>query len=161
ILYDSFYHQRPSPLPEVKIQFLDWAYWQNERLRRKSTSSFLDFWKQRLDMSHPFPTIELPEALPQPAVVTRPAQSHAIVLPPAMLAQLKMMVRDQRVTMFILLATALKALLHAYTGKDKIGLLSPTANRQQPETQHLVGWLSNLLILPTDLSGDPPFLELL
>ena len=97
----------------------------------------------------------------KPAVVTRRSQSHSIVLPQTMLDNLIVLSRNKRVTMFMLFAAVLRVLLHAYTGKEKIGVLSATANRTRPEVQRLLGWLSNWLILPSDLSGNPSFSELL
>ncbi|HEY6806346.1 MAG TPA: amino acid adenylation domain-containing protein [Pyrinomonadaceae bacterium] len=161
IIYGSLYHKQPAVLPELPVQFIDWANWHQERFGPTVDKRFLELWKQRLDMDHPFPTIELPGALPKPAVLTRRAQTHTLMLSPEMLEELEAFVRNERITMFILLATTLKALLHAYTGKERVGLLSASANRQRPETQRVLGWLSTLIMLPTDLGGDPSLSELL
>jgi hypothetical protein len=80
-------------------------------------------------------------------------QVHTLMLLPALLNELEVFARRQHLTIFILLSTALKALLHTYIGKQEVELLSSSANRQQPETQRVFGWLSTLIMLPADLSA--------
>ncbi|HEU4595768.1 MAG TPA: amino acid adenylation domain-containing protein [Pyrinomonadaceae bacterium] len=161
VIYDAFYHEQPSPLPELEVQFLDWAAWQRSKFSGEAAKEFIDFWRERLDMSHPFPRLELPQVLPPPAVVTRLGQTHWKVLPRTMLEKLEALGRDKQATLFMVQLAVLNTVLHAYTGKEQLAVITNAANRERPETQQLFGWLSNQLILPTDLSGNPTFSQLL
>ena len=160
-IYAAYYHDQPSPLAELEVQFVDYAAWHREKFQGDKLKKFLDYWKEKLDAHGPFPKFELPDVLPKPAIATDRSQTHRLLLPHGLLKQLDALCRNKRVTMFMLIMAALKTLLHAYTGKEKIGVISNTANRQQPETQHVIGFLSTMVILRTDLSGNPTFSELL
>ena len=160
-VYHAFYHGRPSPLPELEVQFIDWAMWQRGKFSGEALKKFLDFWRQRLDPDHPFPRVVLPQALPPPTVVTRRGQTHRKVLPHAVLEKLEALGRDKRVTMFMVQLAVLNTVLHAYTGREQIGVVTNVANRERPELQRLFGWVTNQLVLPTDLSGNPSFSGLL
>lgn len=160
-LYHAYYHGQPSPLPELEVQFIDWAEWQRGKFTGTAAKQYVDFWRQRLDANNPFPRMELPQVLPPPAVVTRRRQTHRKVLPHAVLEQLEALGRDRRVTMFMLQLGVLNTVLHAYTGREQIGVITQVANRERPETQRLFGWITNQVVLPTDLSGDPSFSRLL
>jgi hypothetical protein len=160
-LYHAYYHGQPSPLPELEVQFIDWVEWQRSKFTGPAAKQYADFWGQRLDKSHPFPKVELPQVLPPPAVVTRRRQTHRKVLPHAMLEKLETLGRDKRVTMFMVQLAVLNTVLHTYTGKERIGVITQVANRERPETQRLFGWITDQLILPTELSGNPSFSRLL
>jgi hypothetical protein len=161
VIYHAFYHDQPSPLPEMEVQFIDWAEWQRNKFRGEAVKKFVDFWRERLDKDVPFPYMKLPQALPPPAVVTRRRQIHWKALPHAMLEKLEALGRDKRVTPFMAHLAVLNTVLHAYTGKEQIGVITPMANRERPEAQRLFGWITNMIILPTDVSGNPRFSELL
>lgn len=161
LIYNAFYNDQPSPLPELKIQFVDYAAWQRKRWESQTLEDVLDGWRRRLDMSHPFPKFELPDVLPKPAAETNRGQSQSILLPPEMLEGLNALNRSKRATMFMVLLAAWKVVMHAYSGKERVGVVSPVANRQRAEVQQLIGWIASTLIFPTDLSGNPAFSQLL
>jgi len=160
-IYDAYCHDQLSPLPELEFQFIDWAEWQRSKFHGEALEKFIDFWRQRLDINHPFPRLELPQVLPPPAVVTRRAQTHRKVLPYTVLEKLHALARKKRVTMFMVQLAVLKTVLHAFTGKEQLAVITNVANRERPETQRLFGWITNQLVLPTDLSGNPSFSGLL
>ena len=160
-LYHAYYNDQPTPLPELEIQFIDWAEWQRSKSRGEVAKKLIDFWRQRLDISHPFPRLELPQVLQPPAVVTGRSQTHRKVLPPTVLEKLEALGEDKRATMFMMHLAVLKTVLHVYTGKQQIAVITDVANRERPETQRLLGWITNQVILPTDLSGNPSFSQLL
>ncbi|MET0646295.1 MAG: amino acid adenylation domain-containing protein [Pyrinomonadaceae bacterium] len=160
-IYYAYYRDQPSPLPELEFQFIDWAEWQRSRFSGEAAKKFIAFWRPRLDAGHPFPRLELPQVLPPPAVVTRRRQTHQQVLPHAVLEKLEALGRDKQATRFMVQLAVLDTVLHAYTGKERIGVITHVANRERPETQRLFGWLTTQLILPADLSGNPSFSRLL
>ena len=160
-IYQAFYHDQPSPLPELEFQFIDWAAWQRSKFGGEAAEKFIDFWRERLDMNNPFPKLELPQVLPPPAVLTRRGQAHRKVLPRTVLEKLEALGRDKRVTMFMMQLAVLNTVLHACTGKEQIGVVTDIANRERAETQRLFGWITNQLVVPTDLSGNPSFSRLL
>ena len=158
-LYDAFSSGQPSPLPELPIQYADFAHWQREWLQGQVLESQLDYWKQHLDSS--VGILELPTDYPRPAVQTSRGATQSLELSGRLLKALKALSQDQRVTLFMTLLAAFQTLLHRYTGQHAISVGSPIANRNRAEIEGLIGFFVNTLILHTDLSGDPTFRELL
>ena len=161
VLYDCFLRNEPSPLPEITIQFADFAHWQRECLQGETVDRMVAFWKQHLEGVGLLPELELPFAKPRPAVTSYRTATEALPLSDELAASLKTLSFQQRVTMYMLFLTALKALLHHYTGKEYIGVMTPFGNRIRPGTESLIGWIQHTLILNTHIKGNPTFAELL
>ncbi|HMF57480.1 MAG TPA: amino acid adenylation domain-containing protein [Pyrinomonadaceae bacterium] len=159
VFYQSFLNGQPSPLAELPIQFADYAVWQRERMHGEAYQAQLAYWKKQLEGA-PF-VLELPADNPRPAIQTFLGARVYFHLSKALLEALRELSREEGATMYMILMAAYKLLLCRYTGQEDIIVGCSIANRDRPETQDMVGFLLNLLVLRTDLSGNPSFRELL
>jgi hypothetical protein len=157
-LYEAYRKGHPSPLPELTIQYADYAVWQRQWLQGVVLETQLAYWKSRLSK---LTALELPTDRPRPAVRTNHGATQRFVLPMEISNSLYELSRQQGVTLFMVLLAAFQALLWRYTGHDDIAVGSPIAGRNRAETESLIGFFINTLVLRTDLSGDPSFFELL
>ena len=158
-LYEAYSTGKPSPLPELPVQYADYTVWQREWLGGERLEQQLLYWKKQLSGS--LPVLELPSDRPRPARQTFRGASQSLVLPKRLTDELKTLSQRERVTLFMTLLAAFQTLLSRYTGQEDILVGSPIANRKGIETEALIGFFLNTLVLRTDLSGDPTFRELL
>ncbi|MBC7910680.1 MAG: amino acid adenylation domain-containing protein, partial [Pyrinomonadaceae bacterium] len=159
ILYQAFAMGQPSPLPELPIQFADYAVWQRERMNSEIYQKELAYWKKKLSGA-PF-IIDFPTDYPRPPIQNFNGERVYVNYAKSLLDGLKELSRREGVTMFMTLMAAYNILLYRYTRQEDILVSAPIGNRIRPETENIVGYLLNLLILRTDLSGNPTFRELL
>ncbi|MFQ5794228.1 MAG: condensation domain-containing protein [Candidatus Bipolaricaulia bacterium] len=158
-LYSAFSTGSPSPLPELPIQYADFARWQRKWLHGEVLETQLAYWKQQLEGA---PTaLELPTDRPRPAIQTDQGARQPLVLPKSLTEALKTLSQQQGVTLFMMLLAAFNTLLYRYTGQDDIVVGSPIAGRNRVETEGSIGCFINMLGIRTDLSGNPTFRELL
>ncbi|HGY55853.1 MAG TPA: amino acid adenylation domain-containing protein [Caldithrix abyssi] len=158
-LYTSFLGNRPSPLPELRIQYADFARWQKKRLEGSVREELLGYWKKVLG-GH-LPVLELPTDHPRPAVKSYRGGKRLRTVSGELLQKVRKISQEQSTTPFMTLLTAFYALLYRYSGQDDICVGTPIANRNRAETEGLIGFFVNTLVLRGDLSGEPSFLELL
>jgi Condensation domain len=158
-LYEAFSEGRNSPLEELPIQYADYAAWQREQLTGEALDAQLGYWKRQLGGR--LPELELPTDRPRPTVPTYDGATASFTLPEELTASLRALCRREGVTLYTLLLAAFQTLLHRYTGQEDITVGSPVAGRDRAETEGLIGCFINTLVLRTDLSGNPPFAELL
>jgi len=158
-LYQAFHNGRPSPLPELSIQYADYAVWQREWLQREVLERQLGYWKTQLQGSPP--VLNLPLDRPRPVKQTYPGARESLSLSPSLTQALKALSHHEGVTLFMTLLAAWQTLLARYTGQDDVVVGAPTAGRTHRELEGLIGFFVNTLVLRTDLSGAPSFRELL
>jgi amino acid adenylation domain-containing protein len=158
-LYEAFSASKPSPLPGLPIQYADFAHWQRQWLQGEVLETQLAYWKKALVGISPI--LDLPTDRPRPAQQTNRGACHRLLLPVSLLESLKAFGRQEGVTLFMALLAAFQVLLYRYTGQEDIVVGSPIAGRTRADTEGLVGFFTNTLLLRTDLSGDPTFRELL
>jgi amino acid adenylation domain-containing protein len=157
-LYRSFEAGQPSPLAPLPIQYADYALWQRQSLQGQFLEAQLDYWIGRLGG---LPSIELPADYPRPAVVSSRGAIHRFSLSEDLSQSLKALCRQEGVTLFMTLLTAFQILFYRYTSQSDIVIGTDSANRHHVETEGVVGFFVNLLVLRTDLSGKPTFREAL
>ncbi|MFN8596432.1 MAG: amino acid adenylation domain-containing protein [Anaerolineae bacterium] len=158
-LYAPLAAQRSSPLPELSIQYADFAEWQRTWLQGDVLDEQLAYWKQQLANS---PTVlELPTDRPRPAVQTSRGATRSLRLSAALTQALNTLSRRENCTLFMTLLAAFQTLLHRYTGVEDICVGTPIANRNRAEVEALIGLFINTLVIRADLSGDPSFRQLL
>ncbi|HEY9652604.1 MAG TPA: condensation domain-containing protein, partial [Coleofasciculaceae cyanobacterium] len=160
-LYEAFCTGQPSPLPELAIQYADFAHWQRQWLQGEVLETLLSYWQQQLAGAPP--KLELKKiaentSFPTPSQTTT-AQSFQ--LSAHLSEQLKTLSRQEGVTLFMTLLAAFQTLLYRYTQQDDIVVGTDIANRNRAELEPLIGFFINLLVLRTDLSGNPSFRALL
>jgi aspartate racemase len=157
-LYEAFSRGDPDPLPELPIQYADYATWQRQWLQGEALKTQLSYWRNQLDG---VPALQLPTDRPRPALQSFRGAKQSLVLPVDLSEGLKNLSRREGVTLFMTLLAAFQTLLHRYTGQDDIVVGSPIAGRIRPEIEGLIGFFVNTLVQRTDLSGNPSFRELL
>ena len=158
-LYAAFSAGNPSPLPELPIQYADFAHWQRQWLRDERLQSQLDYWQQQLGGN--LPVLELPTDHPRPVLQTFQGARQSFAIPKWLAGALRTLAQQEGNTLFMVLLAAFQTLLHRYTGQDDILVGTPVANRTRLETEGLIGFFVNTLVLRTDLAGNPPFRVLL
>jgi amino acid adenylation domain-containing protein len=158
-LYEAFSNNLSSPLPELPIQYADFAVWQRNWLQGEVLQSQLAYWKQQL--AGELPILRLPTDYPRPAIQTDRGAAQTFALSEDLVQSLKSLSRRNRVTLFMTLLAAFQTLLYRYTWQDDIVIGAPIANRTRVEVERLIGFFANTLVLRTDLSGNPSFQELL
>src|SRR5690606_31668194 len=149
---------RASPLPELPIQYADYAVWQHEQLTDEVLGEQRAYWKERLAN---LGTLELPTDRPRPKAQTFVGAWRPIALSAELTAALKGVGLREKATLFMTLMAAFQALLCRYSGQEDVAVGIPVANRGRSEIEGLVGFFVNTLVLRTDLSGDPRFVDLL
>ena len=158
-LYEAYSKGQPSPLPELPIQYTDFAYWQHQWLQSERIQPLLEYWKQQLGGD--LPILNLLSDRPRSPVETLRGSKQSKLLPKAMTDAIKAISRKEGATLFMTLLSAFYALLHWYTGQDDMILGTDIANRNRAETEGLIGFFVNQLVLRIDLSLNPTFRELL
>ena len=158
-LYRARRTGEPARLPELTLQYRDFAAFQRERLSGERLESELAHWRAKLAGA---PTIlPLPTDRPRPAQLTFDGASHRLKLPGETTERVLRLCRDQQVTPYMLLLAVFGTLLYRLTGQDDILVSGPFANRSRTEYDQLIGFFANTLVLRIRLGGNPPFTELL
>ena len=158
-LYAAYIQGEASPLPELAVQYGDFAVWQRGWLQGEELERQLGYWREQL--SGELPTLELPADRPRPALQSYRGAHLGFRLSAEVSAGLKELGRREGTTLFMTLLAAFQTLLHRYSGQDDIVVGSPVAGRNNAETEGLIGFFVNTLALRADLSGEPTFVELL
>jgi amino acid adenylation domain-containing protein len=158
-LYASLTAQQPLQLPELQIQYRDFAAWQRDWLNGEVLKQQLSYWEQQLAGAPE--ALDLPTDYPRPPQQTFRAAEHAFVLPKELSESLKALMKREGVTPFMTLLAAFQILLQRYTYKDEIVVGAPVAGRARPEIEDLIGLFINTLVFRADLSANLKFGELL
>ncbi|GER90174.1 hypothetical protein KDW_43360 [Dictyobacter vulcani] len=158
VLYDAYSSGRPSPLPELAIQYADFSQWQRRWLSGEVFDKQLEYWRQQLAG---LPVLQLPTDRPRPVLQSFSGSMYPVVLPRKLSEALKTVSQREGVTLFMTLLAAFQILLYRYTGQEDIGIGSGIANRNRREIEDLIGFFVNTLVLRTDLSGNPSVREVI
>ncbi|MEO6829556.1 MAG: condensation domain-containing protein, partial [Acidobacteriaceae bacterium] len=157
-LYQAYASGREPTLAPLTIQYVDFAVWQRKWLESGELNRQLPYWKKQLAGSPP--VLEFPADHRRTAEMSAGARSK-LALPSELIRGLEQLSQAHGVTLFMTLVAAFNTLLARYTGQDDIVIGSPSANRNRAELHPLIGFFVNNLVLRTDLSGNPSFVELL
>jgi len=158
-LYEHFTTGRKLEIPPLRFQYADFASWQRESLDQDLVAKQLSYWKQQLAGAPR--VLELPTDRPRPTVPTYAGAREEIVLPADLMDKLMALSRREKVTPFMAVLAAFQTLLARYTGQQDVVVGSPIAGRSRAESEALIGYFINTLVMRTDLSGDPTFGDLL
>jgi amino acid adenylation domain-containing protein len=145
-------------LPELPIQYADYACWQRERLQGEALAGLLGYWCGQLAGAA---ELDLPTDRPLPPERGTRGASRPLALPAPLAGAVAALARTRQATPFMVLLAAFQALLARTTGQDDVVVGSPVANRHHQEVANLIGCFVNTLPLRTDLAGDPSAEELL
>lgn len=158
-LYEAFCIGKPSPLPEISIQYGDFAVWQQQWLQSEVLENNLTYWKKQLDGAPS--VLELPTDHPRPLVRSFRGAHQLLKLSPSLWSALKQLSYKQGLTPFMTLLAAFKVLLYKYSGQEDITVGSPTSGRVHPQIESIIGSFAYPLVLRTNMCGNPSFQELL
>jgi amino acid adenylation domain-containing protein len=153
-IYNAHQEGRKPELPTLKIQYADYALWQRKFLQGPLVTQKLAWWKKKLDGAT---LLNLPTDFERPAVKSTRGAVITMHLDKELSAQVKQLGRQQGVTLFTTLLTALKVLMYRYSGQEDICIGCATAGRAQIELEPLLGFFVNTLALRSNLSGNPSF----
>jgi len=157
--YNAHLTGTPVTLPDLPIQYADFAQWQRRRLQGALLEEQLAYWKAQLTDC---PTLlPLPTDYPRPPVQSLRGGLYRQPLPAALVARLKEVSQAEGCTLFMAMTAAFATLLARYTGQNDIVIGSPVVERGRSEIEHLIGFFVNNLVLRLDLAGNPGFRELL
>ena len=158
-LYEAFSAGRPSPLPELPIQFADFAAWQREFLTGEVLDSQIAYWKNELAGAPA--VLEMPTDKPRPAAQSFRGATETFRLSAQLLGEIKALAREQQVTLFMILEAAFMAMLHRYTGQEDIVVGTPITGRTHTETENLIGLFLNTVLLRAKFDERQSFVSLL
>jgi hypothetical protein len=158
-IYEAFLTGKPSPLPELPIQYADYAYWHQQWLQSEESAKQLGYWRKQLTPAPP--ALAWPPNRPLSRGPTYNGVIRPFSIPNNLTQELKAMSRDEGVTLFMSLLAGCWALLNRYTGQEDlvIGTLAPSG-RKRPELQNLIGYFLNPIPLRMNLSDNPPVRDL-
>jgi natural product biosynthesis luciferase-like monooxygenase protein len=157
--YEAFSKGELPALPEPEIQYADFAEWQHEYLQGEVLEKLIAYWKKQIAGAPAL--LELPTDHARPPLQSHRGECVHINLPAKLVADVKKLSAQQRVTFFMTLLAGFNAVLNRYSGQSDIVIGSPVAGRDAAETENIVGFFINTVLMRTDLSGDPTVKELL
>jgi amino acid adenylation domain-containing protein len=158
-LYAAAATGRPAALPELLVQYGDFALWQRQRWERGEMEPHLAYWRQRLAGSPTF--LALPADRPRPPMQSLRGAAMPCALPADLAHRLAALARQSQATLFMTCLAAFAALLQRWTGATDLLLGTPVANRAPADVEGLIGFFLDTLVVRVDTAGDPPFAELL
>jgi acyl-CoA synthetase (AMP-forming)/AMP-acid ligase II len=159
ILYDAFLREEPSPMPPLPIQYGDYAAWKQQEVQQKKFEEDISFWKEKLRGAPAL--VDLPADRPRPPAISYRGKKLEFQFESALVNDLQQLRRQERNSMFTIFTAALNAVIYRYTGQDDIPIGFLIAERDRMELQPLIGFLMDIHVLRTDVSGDPTFQDLL
>jgi amino acid adenylation domain-containing protein len=158
-LYDAYMAGSLSPLPELPMQYGDFAYWQRQWRSNSISVAQLSYWQHQL--RPPLPVLNLAPGYPRTTALSFRTARHSVDIPLELSTALMHLSRQAGSTLFMSLLAAFKMLLYSYTGQEDLWVSTLVANRTRPATEGLIGLFINTVVLRTHLGGNPTFREVL
>ncbi|QKG84618.1 amino acid adenylation domain-containing protein [Kroppenstedtia pulmonis] len=158
-LYETYLTGNSSPLPELQIQYADYTLWQNEWFEGEEMQRQLSYWKKKL--SGELPVLQLPWDFSRPNRQSFRGKSITFIIPERLTSSLRKLSQREGTSLYMTLLTAFKTLLYRYTGQEDLIVGLPIANRRLQETEALIGFFVNTLLLRSFPSDKMTFLDFL
>jgi amino acid adenylation domain-containing protein len=158
-LYESYAAQKPRSLPELPLQYSDFAFWQRRWLQGEALKNHLAFWKDYLSGANTI--LDLHTDHPRPPVQSFRGARQSFRISSNVIDSIKSLAQQERTTLFAVLLSAFQTLLYRYTNQEDITVGTPVANRSKVEIENLIGFFVNTVAIRADLSGNPTFRQLL
>jgi amino acid adenylation domain-containing protein len=158
LLYESYLHGRPSPLPDLPLQYADFAVWERTWLQGEALGHHMAYWRKKLEG---FSQLELPVDFQRPPVQSFRGGTQKIQLTPELSRLLKNVGLNHAATWYMTLLALINIWLSYYSKQSDILVGSPVANRNQMEAESIIGFFVNTLVLRTQIDPKARFVELL
>ncbi len=158
-LYGAYADGWDAALPDLPVQYADYAVWQRAQLSGDALERQLAYWRERLGGAPEL--LDLPTDHPRPAVQAFRGAQVPVAFSGGLLERLKRLGQREGATLYMVLLGAFQVLLAKYAGTEDVVVGSPVAGRNRAETEGLIGFFVNTLVLRTGLQGDPHFREVL
>ncbi|WP_257450671.1 non-ribosomal peptide synthase/polyketide synthase, partial [Archangium lipolyticum] len=158
-LYTAFSQEKPSPLPELAVQYADFAAWQRQWLRGETLQAHLGYWRQQLAGAPEL--LELPTDRPRPHTQSYRGAQHPLLLGQELTRAVRALALGEGVTPFMVLMATFQLLISRYSGQQDLSVGTPIAGRTRPELEELIGFFVNTLVMRTQLPPHLTFRELL
>ncbi|MDT8916003.1 amino acid adenylation domain-containing protein [Amycolatopsis sp. PS_44_ISF1] len=156
-LYEAAVTDSTVHLPELPVQYADFAAWQRDRLSGPELSRQLDYWRDRLDGLKP---LALPTDRPRPPVWSANGGGVRFMVPNDVMRRASKLAREKSASLFMVGLAAFLVVLSRWSGQSDVAVGTPVAGRDRPEIEDLVGFFTNTVVIRSDLSGSPSFTEL-
>jgi amino acid adenylation domain-containing protein len=150
---------KAAELPELPIQYADYAVWQRDWLQGEVLDNHLNYWKRQLAGAPML--LELPTDRPRPAAQSFEGARQFLRCPDGMLENFKLLCRKEGATMFMTMLAAFGTLLYRWSGQEDMLIGTPVSGRSRTEVEPLIGYFSNSVVLRVNMGGDPTFRELM
>jgi non-ribosomal peptide synthetase component F/thioesterase domain-containing protein/acyl carrier protein len=157
--YEAYLLGKPVVLPELPIQYLDFAHWQRQRLQGEFLDRNMHYWKEHLKA--PLPILDFPLSRPRPSTQSFNTLRRRLIFPKRLNDALNTLSQKEEATLFMTLMAALKVLLYRYCDQEDVMICCSNAGRNRSEIEHLIGPFFNTLVLRTDLGGNPTFRDVI
>lgn len=157
-LYESYIKGVNANLPELQVQYADYAVWERERLKGEELENLSGYWRKQLANTA---TLQLPTDFPRPRSQNYEGGFQEFTVPSCICERLKSICKKEGTTMFMIILSAFQTLLQRYSGQTDILTGTVVANRNRKEAENLVGYFMNTLVLRTSFEGDPSFIDVL
>ncbi|MDO8544836.1 MAG: LLM class flavin-dependent oxidoreductase [Opitutaceae bacterium] len=159
ICYDALANDQEPKLSELPVQYGDFSEWQHEYLQGETLGKLKQYWKKQITGAPAL--LELPTDHARPPLQSHTGDTVTVQFSPALVTKLRQLSQQNRVTFFMTLLAGFNAVLHRYTGQSDLVIGSPLAGRDAAETEEIVGFFINTILMRTNLAGDPTVTELL
>lgn len=157
-LYEAGLKGKNLTLPDLAIQYADYADWERKRLEGETLEDLLGYWKKQLEKPV---TLPMPIDYPRPKSQNYEGNFESLNIPQDISEKLKLICTKEGVSMFMVILAAFQTLLYRYTGQNDIFTGTVVANRNRKEVENVVGFFMNTLVLRTSFDGDPAFINVL
>jgi len=159
MLYSALKDQSRPALPNLPVQYVDYAAWQREWMQGDELEKQINYWREQLD--NEYAVLDLPTDFPRPMVQSSNGGAVKLAVSEDTIERLQRYAQGQGATLFMALLTAFNVILHRYSNQERINIGIPIAGRSRAETEPLIGMFINTVVIGSDLSGEPTFEELL
>jgi len=157
-LYSAYSQGLKSPLPELPVQYRDYAVWKQQDLESSVRAAQMNYWRETL---RDLPTLELPTDRPRPAEPTFRGGMETCAIPAQLIAGIKALARSEGATPYMILLAVFQVLLYRYSGQEEIVVGGVTNTRTRPELEPLIGYFLNAVVYRTRVEGDSSFRQFL